>query len=531
MNLEAMKAIRAMPLENPTSGEELQKAISMLHIALNFYPDNARLLRELGVLYYLTGDVQFAQYTLGLASNQMDPAGPLTELKMGDIYDAMGMHKAAIAAYKSSGYGPSRERAAANCLLLFESTKSPAWLHKALVAQPGNLYALYWLTRSESFDKETRYERMRNFTLKDIQPGDSRLRARLVQVIPDLVQDGVWDTDSTLHVISYWMWQGEYDLAESAIEALREQLGASTADFYVLQAARYRQDSDRLETLLQKMLTSAPSDPILFLEIGRDYEVLGQLDEAAKWFAKYYERVPEDLMGLAALGRVFEALGEEYTGRDQQIKRILDERAGVEGAVAELLNVDQSLLSLGPDLLEGDFETSDTISGREWGWSSMVGEGKWGDGLFIGDQDCFNAWKGDCSVRVDSFWTRPISEVQGTDGRCGYWSKAVTLEPEALYVFAVSYMTEAMQSDDVGLWLSSDPQVMYAYEHYLPQTDGLWRRFYVVGTNQTMRRADIAPLLRLWGEGIVWFDDASFQQIMLSTVLNEPVDKPRFLLR
>jgi len=83
---------------------------------------------------------------------------------------------------------------------------------KALELRPGDLYLNYrlWKQAQEAGDVRAAVaysETLTYFPLEAVDPTDERLLGYAAQVIPKLLEEGVWDREKTLNVVSYLVWQ------------------------------------------------------------------------------------------------------------------------------------------------------------------------------------------------------------------------------------------------------------------------------------------------------------------------------------
>ena len=99
-------------------------------------------------------------------------------------------------------------------------------LERAIVLRPGDLYANYylWKQAQEAGDIEATAiysETLVYFPLEAIDPTDERLLGYAANVIPNLLEDELWDREKTLNVVSYLVWQHH---EAPGVERLLEQL-------------------------------------------------------------------------------------------------------------------------------------------------------------------------------------------------------------------------------------------------------------------------------------------------------------------
>ena len=149
--------------------------------------------------------------------------------------------------------------------------------------------------------------------------------------------------------------------------------------------------------------------------------------------------------------------------------------------------------------------------------------------LFRWGVDSFEVCEGERSSRVEGFWTQMAADREGA--RAGYWAEEVELAPNTLWVMSFFYRTWNLGDGDASVWVSYDPEVIFAHDHGLPATDGAWRKAVIVGWNKKASAGALKPLLRTWGVGNAWFDGVALRQIRLQGA-REPISKETiFILR
>jgi tetratricopeptide (TPR) repeat protein len=140
----------------------------------------------------------------------------LLHLELGDVYDALGQTDKAVAAYKAGKVGSRALPLTANYL-----KDADAWVERGsedvaiqlwqdvLDLDPDNLYALYRLWgayRRLGADAEVaRYaERLHELDAKTLAvPLDFRLAEYQARAMLGLVEDGLWEREKLLNIVSY----------------------------------------------------------------------------------------------------------------------------------------------------------------------------------------------------------------------------------------------------------------------------------------------------------------------------------------
>jgi len=220
---------------------KLDSSVGYLRRATSWDVTNAEAYNAMAKVHYLQGDPLLAIDALSKV-NELRPRNPLVHLALGDIYDGLGLAKKAIGEYERSRMelrGTSvGERAEVNYLKLADAyleagdpNRAIPVLQAVLALDPNNPYTLYHLAKIfESIDNGGRllaadkYEELRPFDVNSLDMHeDKRLDKFTAEVLPVLVEDGIWSLDDAMSVISFWKSRGDIDLAETALMGLLEQ--------------------------------------------------------------------------------------------------------------------------------------------------------------------------------------------------------------------------------------------------------------------------------------------------------------------
>lgn len=517
-------------------------AAGYLRQAVAADPRNAEAYRALGMTYFALGEGSAALEALTSAS-EVRPRNPATHLAMGDVYDGLGLAERAVAEYERGRYGPRIERAVANYLKLAESRLKAGDPNSALplllqvISWDGsNLYASYQLAKiyetlgeGEALLAEEIYRRIHHFTPQSIEPRqDRRLDQFTAAIIPGLIEDHIWSLDDALNVISFWIWQGEQEVAKQTLGWLMETHPAQPQlHYYQGQLSRQRGEPQEAIDALQTAIGLSAQFAPACLEMARTYETTGDLTEALSWYERCHRMAPQDLLSLKKVADLYQQIGElEAAARWREE---LKARTGVNAIVAEVLGVEGDELLLGPNLIENaGFEQGGT-SPLGWDWSLTAGTDVWNEAAFFGGVDSSEVYEGERSARVEGFWTETAADREG--GRAGYWAEEVELGPNTLWVLSFYYRTWDLSDGDACVWVSPEPEVIFAHDHGLPATDGAWRKAVIVGWNKKSSAGVVKPLLRNWGVGGVWFDDVGLRQIRVQGTTEPMSGETIFILR
>lgn len=193
--------------------------------------------------------------------------------------------------------------------------------------------------------------------------------------------------------------------------------------------------------------------------------------------------------------------------------------------VAALLHLPENETSLGDELaLNGNFEehafcTRDQ-SANECaiaGWSpSLMSTGyPWNRGVYVLGGDTHVPSADSRTMRIDGVIVEQKDTLEPARG--GYWHLEIKLKSHTAYAISFRYRTSGVnRADAIGMWLTSQDNVIYQHERYFSPTDEAWRTVTLVGWNAQSQPAKIKPLLRLWGEGTLWIDDFSVREIQFT---------------
>ena len=245
------------------------------------------------------------------------------------MYDSLGQTEAAIEAYEAGGVGSRSVPLAANYLKLANAKAQAGggdvaielW-RKAETVNPDNLYALYRLAqmhrdlgddeRAAGYEEQLRY-----FDLNAVAVSpDARMAEYQGRAMGGLLQEGVWDRDTLLNVVSYQVWQ----FAEGAPGVMTERVLGTLLEqwpedadilFYLGELYHRRGDLDQAETVYEQVLQIDSEYAQAYLRLGMVAEERGRqgegetrkasLEAAAGWYERYYELAPDDLLGLKKL--------------------------------------------------------------------------------------------------------------------------------------------------------------------------------------------------------------------------------------
>ena len=286
--------------EQVVDAERLEAGAAHLHQAIRWDPRNVQAMRLLARVYITRGQSDAALETLQQAL-EVRPDNPLLYLELGDVYDSLGQTEAAIKAYEAGGVGSRGAPLAVNYLKLADARAQAGsgdvaielW-RKAATLDPGNLYALYRLAqihhdlRDEEHGAEYE-EQLRYFDLNVVAiPPDLRMAEYQGRAMAGLVDEGIWERETLLNVVSYQVWQFAEGvpgvMAERVLGALLERW-PEDADilFYLAELYHRRGDLERAEAAYRQVLAADEEYAQAYLRLGMVAEAnCDELEETAE---------------------------------------------------------------------------------------------------------------------------------------------------------------------------------------------------------------------------------------------------------
>ena len=192
--------------------------------------------------------------------------------------------------------------------------------------------------------------------------------------------------------------------------------------------------------------------------------------------------------------------------------------------IAALLKISPELVQLGPNLIKnGNFETlgcalphiTPSCAIANWQPSLMSTGAPWNIAVFVlGKENVSHTLSAASDVmRIDGLTIERLPPHEPARAGFSYFTP-ITLEPNHAYVLSLLYRVNAPKPDHAAsFWLTGEPNIIHQHELFLPAISG-WQRVTVIGWNRSHQPATIQPLLRLWTEGTVWFDDFAIYPIL-----------------
>jgi tetratricopeptide (TPR) repeat protein len=418
------------------------------------------------------------------------------------------------------------------------------WLERSNALRPGDLYASYhlWRQARERGDMEaaTVYsETLAYFPLEAVHLTDERLLGYAADVIPVLVEEGLWDREKTLNVVSFLVWQhNEAAGTEWLLEQLIERYPTDPDwPFYLAELYHRRGDLDQAEAVYRQTLMVDPEYVQAYLRLGMVTEAQSQnpsprsqewLAAAEEWYAQYHAVARDDLLGLKRLAEVCTALQdarvESESCQEAALQEALEARADDRRIVAEWLGVPVEGVALGPNLVEnGRFEEGQEGQLERWYFQTYLGPGK--EGLYFAGPDAL-AGEGN-AARIIGLRGGLMDDGTATYGELV--GEELTLSPGGWYVISARYRTQNLSGNGLlflGEWFK--PDGVRLTHTYLEDSSGEWRQVSILVRGQDWKMA-VVPLVRNWALGSVWFDDLQVRPIwsLETTILDAEGNEER----
>ncbi len=153
--------------------------------------------------------------------------------------------------------------------------KREEYLNRVKELRPGDLYINYYLWKraqeiGDVRDAAVYSQTLTYFPLEAVDPTDERLLDYAVRVIPTLLEEGVWDRERMLNVVSYLVWQHN---RAAGVERLLEDLVARYPaepdwPFYLAELYHRRGDLDHADMTYQRVIEIDTEYAQAYLRLG-----------------------------------------------------------------------------------------------------------------------------------------------------------------------------------------------------------------------------------------------------------------------
>ena len=185
--------------------------------------------------------------------------------------------------------------------------------------------------------------------------------------------------------------------------------------------------------------------------------------------------------------------------------------------VASMLDIAEPSLQLGPQLaLNAGFEErrlrSDAL--LHWRPSFMTTGDPWNRAAFVVATDDQVYFEGERAMRVDGLVIERLPEREVA--RAGFWLSDPPIVVPARAVYAVTFVYRTEGTGDAGpaLYLGFSHKESRWEGRRFPPSEGHWSRATVIAWNRGEEEGTLAPLLRSFTEGTIWFDAFSVREVI-----------------
>lgn len=529
-NIAAVKYHQAI-FASGTDCSNLEDARQFLEQATGLDATVARWHELLGLIYYRQGNsteaLQQLQTAVDLAPD------PRIWAELGDVYDTREQPALSVAAYNMGTPYSNEGRLLVNLLKLAEEqiengefTLARESIEQALTLDPDNLWAWRQLSKPPLGPTPDVLQHIRKYRLSHLT--DPRLGRFNALAAIDLVEHEVWTVDDGLNLVRVLLAQSLPAEAALVLDALQETFPSDTRPDIRLsrteaEVAGKLGDHEAAVSLLEMVIANKDDPGSAWCMLASQWLEAGRFSDARAAYTKCRNSGQDNYTALTGLHETCMHMDDQQCVNSAT--RQLKSEFSIPSAVAELLQIDEALVSLEPQqVINGSFEERDRPS--PWlaqGWNVGIWDGHQHDraAFYVGLDD--RSTKGSVSALLAGLW-RVSTEVSSAYAEIR--GPAVQIPARSAYAVSFFYQTESLQGW-VFLWDGLADLVTIEYEQesgdlasgkLLPGTGGGWKQVVAIGYNAAPQSVRIVPVLRLWGTGSVWFDDVQVHTISFPKV-------------
>ena len=393
-----------------------QAGLQPADAVLNLEP--APDLRGSAVGRWLSGHVAMAQGRYQDAAQALSPLEPYAArypLLLQDLliaYSHTGLDRQSVALYEREAVRLRPYPAVTEAVALSYLAQQPAGaasadaLRRVLDLRPSDLYANYHLRRialaaGDQASAGTYERALTHFSLDAVDPTDERWLDYAAGVIPDLLDEGLWDQTVAVNVAALLAWKHpESGAVEDLMKTLAEgQPENADWPFHLAEVYHRRGDLTRAAETYQEVLKRDPAYLPALLRLGMVAEAQGVREQALGWYQQYHHDAPEDPVGLEKLTALSEQMGLANASElRSKLSEMLDDRKWV----ATQLGVAPDDVILGPGLVQnGDFAAWRGNMPADWEIGAYLGKGH-DSGLYALGRDELDVDQP--AVRIGTLW-------------------------------------------------------------------------------------------------------------------------------
>lgn len=393
-------------------------------------------------------------------------------------------------------------------------------VEQAYLLRPDDLYANYYLWSNAvspaSQQDVTGFEdALTHPSVGALVPTDDRLVNYGIQVVPALFENGFWDRETTRNVIAYLVWQ-HHD--KTSVEILLQQLMVGNTDdpewaFYLGELYQRQGNFDLAQAAYLQSLQHDPEHAPTYFRLGQLHEQQCEkqalpclrLNDALRWYEGFYRLEPADLQGLESLARVSAALGRaNAVALQDSLNAVTDERR----VAADILQVSETEIELGPNLLRGDDET-DGQALKEWWFAAYLGESGQ-NGVYVAGEDGLVPGRG---LRIQALWSGGADPSDETTTYGEYFGPAFEVA-DSRYLVSLDFAQQG--TNDYGLIFINDYSSQDGFvlvKSGIPDSGGKWSSLHLIVDGPSVPTV-VTPLLRNWGAGQLWLSNLEVKEII-----------------
>ncbi len=467
-----------------------EELIPLLNSATAFDPANKTLIWTLGRVLLASQKAYDAGEILTPLANQ-NAANPLVYHELIYALSLSGQHSQVVSLFNQNPELPETDYTNDMVAYALLEQAGGQSLDAVVELRPLDIYANYILWK-ESEQKDTAYrDNLTRFDYTAVSPIDDRLLLPLFNVIPALLEVGVWDFELTTRVVSFLVWKypqmpGVQDLLDELVKLYPQQ---STFRYLLGELSHRQGNLDIARENYEFSFTLDRNQTDAAYQLWLIAENLGDQQTASYWHNQL-EEVVGDAVFLANES-VWEAL------------------------VAQTYNLPADNLQLGFNMLpEGDFEKQEGERLQSWHEVDSRKRNS-NEALFLSGLDSLLTSGGKYAARIDGLWREDPSphyygfssvpdQVQGA-----YW---LPVEPHKIYLVSGNF--KLSDSDMRASVYLGNPETNLVVDN-LQTRANLWQPFVFLGCHTGSETENMQFIIQSQDPGTLWVDNISFRIVQI----------------
>lgn len=480
----------AVSFDSMQDSQVLTPVINRLREAATQSPYPTSTEWSLGRMQMVIGDLHSAKNSLSHFQTHLIQ-NPLLYSDILMTYRGLGDHEAIVNFYESNPVPVALESISETIAGAYIDMGGPNAPASVLALRPNDLWAIYhrWLQTRQEGNAEgiRRYESaLARFPIDAISPNNSIRFDAALKILPELFEEGVWDSHVLRSVVAYLIWKFP--------------------------------ERQSVETLLKTLMMHYPDHEIWPLYLGELYQRNGQLDDAAAMFLYVHTMNPESTIVKSGIELAIAACAPSTT----PCKRLSEIGTG-KNAPAQFVNTDDDLkfvadslginsesMQLGDNLIKnGDFSAWQGDHPEGWRFETYAGSDLAGAVYATGEDNLLPHLP---SVRIAALRGGRLSDNTMT---LGEYLGPEFIANDSQYLVTITYRSNDF-SDGTALLLLGD----YRYENgeiilmeELPSTQNTVTRLRFVTSTATPGTVNL-PVIRNWGNGQLWIHSIEVRPII-----------------